>query len=265
MNSKIRGFSPSYTAEFVFAIAMLGTILSCSLLEAQNQAPSPSPVEEMQKNTSGPTPYPTDKANWPGEGSYRVFPWMIQNRQYFWTQREKDQGGIVFAGDSLVGNWKSVGSDFSGLHVINRGIGGDTSRGLLFRFQEDVLDLHPKEIIILIGTNDLSARQKAKITIGNIEKILDQIQISAPDAKVMICTVPPRDSAEAPADQSELQALNHQIFLLQATHKNFTVIDLNRILSKSDGSQDFDNFMPDKLHLSTEGYKKWRDAMISEL
>ena len=38
----------------------------------------------------GPTPYPEAKneAAWPGKGPIRSFPWMVDNRKYFWTQRE---------------------------------------------------------------------------------------------------------------------------------------------------------------------------------
>ena len=58
----------------------------------------------------GPTPYPDAKneAAWPGRGPIRVHPWMVDNRKYFRTQREKDQGAVVFVGDSLTGNWKSL-------------------------------------------------------------------------------------------------------------------------------------------------------------
>lgn len=109
----------------------------------------------------GPTPFPdaaNDKA-WPGTGPIRVHPWMKDNRAWFWSQRDKAQGAVVFAGDSLTGNWKSdqMQAAFPGLKIANRGIGGDVSRGLLFRLQEDVLALKPKALVLLIGTNDLSA------------------------------------------------------------------------------------------------------------
>ena len=106
---------------------------------------------------SGPTPYPTSAKDWPGQGAIRVFGWMTENRKAFWQDRERKQGSIVFAGDSLIGGWGSMAKDFPDLRVANRGIGGEVTRGLLFRFQEDVLDLHPKAIVLLTGSNDLSA------------------------------------------------------------------------------------------------------------
>ena len=83
------------------------------------------------ETVKGPTPYPTNDKDWPGKGPIRKFGWMDDNRKYFWSQRAKDQGAIVFAGDSLTGNWKDLAKDFGSWKVANRGIGGDTSRGLL--------------------------------------------------------------------------------------------------------------------------------------
>jgi len=104
----------------------------------------------------GPTPFPDakDEAAWPGQGPIRVFGWMVDNRKAFWTHRDRDQGAVVFVGDSLIGGWKveRMVADFPGLKVANRGIGGDVSRGLLFRFREDVLDLKPRAIVMCIGS-----------------------------------------------------------------------------------------------------------------
>src|SRR6185436_373220 len=71
----------------------------------------------------GPTPYPHRPEEWPGVGVTRVFGWMNDNRKFFWSEREKKQGAIVFAGDSLTGNWKTLGKDFPDAKVANRGIG----------------------------------------------------------------------------------------------------------------------------------------------
>lgn len=120
------------------------------------------------------TPYPTQDGDWPGKGVIRKFGWMDDNRSWFWTQREKDQGKVVFVGDSLTGNWKTLGKQFAGLKVANRGIGGDTSRGVLFRFQEDVLDLKPKAVVMLVGLNDLTAHGNPADTLANIATMLEQ-------------------------------------------------------------------------------------------
>ena len=41
------------------------------------------------------------------------------------------------------------------LNVANRGISGDTTRGMLLRLDDDVLSLDPSAVVMLMGTNDL--------------------------------------------------------------------------------------------------------------
>ena len=56
----------------------------------------------------------------------------------------KDQGAVVFLGDSITQMWgEGLQAAFPGVKVANRGISGDTSRGVLIRLQEDVLALNP--------------------------------------------------------------------------------------------------------------------------
>lgn len=62
---------------------------------------------------------------------------------------------VVFFGDSITDIWH-LDEYFSGKAYINRGIGGQTTPQMLVRFRQDVIDLHPKVVIILAGTNDIA-------------------------------------------------------------------------------------------------------------
>ncbi len=62
---------------------------------------------------------------------------------------------VVFFGDSITDIWK-LDESFPGKGYINRGIGGQTTPQMLVRFRQDVIDLHPKVVIILAGTNDIA-------------------------------------------------------------------------------------------------------------
>jgi len=62
---------------------------------------------------------------------------------------------VVFFGDSITDMWKLEDS-FPGKPYINRGIGGQTTPQMLVRFRQDVIDLHPKVVVILAGTNDIA-------------------------------------------------------------------------------------------------------------
>ena len=65
---------------------------------------------------------------------------------------------VVFMGDSITDSWDDpkYGGFFPGKHYINRGISGQTTPQMLIRFRPDVIDLKPKVVVILAGTNDLA-------------------------------------------------------------------------------------------------------------
>jgi lysophospholipase L1-like esterase len=62
---------------------------------------------------------------------------------------------VVFFGDSITDIWH-LDEYFPGKPYINRGIGGQTTPQMLVRFRQDVIDLHPKIVVILAGTNDIA-------------------------------------------------------------------------------------------------------------
>ena len=220
-------------------------------------------------DATGPTPYPKQPEEWPGVGVTRVFGWMNDNRKFFWSEREKKQGAIVFAGDSLTGNWKTMGKDWSNdfpdVKVANRGIGGDVSRGLLFRFQEDVLDLHPKAIVILIGINDLTAKQPAAATLANLRSMLEMKRSQLPDVPVVLCTVPPSANPKAPIDEAQRRFLNQGIRQVAKENPHTSLLDLYTVFLDEHGIQNPSYYANDQLHFSAPGYRRWQQALTPVL
>ena len=66
-----------------------------------------------------------------------------------------NESRIVFFGDSITDIWK-LDESFPGKPYINRGIGGQTTSQMLVRFRQDVINLQPKVVVILAGTNDIA-------------------------------------------------------------------------------------------------------------
>lgn len=62
---------------------------------------------------------------------------------------------VVFFGDSITDIWH-LDQYFPGKPYVNRGIGGQTTSQMLVRFRQDMLNLHPKVVVILAGTNDIA-------------------------------------------------------------------------------------------------------------
>ena len=68
----------------------------------------------------------------------------------------KGEDRVVFFGDSITDGWK-LDQYFAGMPYVNRGIGGQSTYHMLLRFRPDVIDLKPKVVVILAGTNDLAS------------------------------------------------------------------------------------------------------------
>lgn len=82
----------------------------------------------------------------------------------------KDEARVVFMGDSITDSWDDpkFGGFFPGKPYIDRGISGQTTPQMLIRFRADVIDLRPKVVVILAGTNDLAGNTGA-MTLEEIE------------------------------------------------------------------------------------------------
>lgn len=89
----------------------------------------------------------------------------------------------VFLGDSLTfgygikpkENWVNKLKLKYNLNIKNKGVNGSTTTDMLFRFQEDVLNLNPNKLFIMGGTNDLLSNR-------NISSIIDNIELMIKDA-----------------------------------------------------------------------------------
>lgn len=209
------------------------------------------------------TPYPDPKqeAAWPGTGPIRTFPYMNDNRTWFWSQRAKDQGKVVFVGDSLTGGWKGLGAAFPQLKIANRGIGGDTSRGILFRFKEDVVDLKPTAVVITAGANDISAKGRNEDVIHNLGLMLDLLRAANPQVPVILCTIPLMEVPGSPDTPGIRQDLRDRITTFAAGKEHLAVLDLLPVLATPDGAFDPTNYGTDHVHPNAAGYQKWAAAL----
>jgi lysophospholipase L1-like esterase len=100
---------------------------------------------------------------------------------------------VVFMGNSITEGWVNASPEFfSDNNYVGRGISGQTTPQMLIRFTPDVLDLHPKAVVILAGTNDIAGNtglSSVKMITDNI-KAMAQLAVSN-NIKVILCSVLP--------------------------------------------------------------------------
>ncbi|MGH7602914.1 MAG: SGNH/GDSL hydrolase family protein [Gemmatimonadaceae bacterium] len=69
----------------------------------------------------------------------------------------RGENRVVFYGNSITDAWaKDFPTMFPGKPYIGRGISGQTTPQMLVRFNQDVVALKPKVVVILAGTNDIA-------------------------------------------------------------------------------------------------------------
>jgi lysophospholipase L1-like esterase len=85
--------------------------------------------------------------DWPQLNRYRESNHTVKNAQ------------VVFIGDSITDSWQQprFGGFFPGKPFVDRGISGQTTPQMVLRMRADVIDLKPKVVVILAGTNDIAA------------------------------------------------------------------------------------------------------------
>jgi lysophospholipase L1-like esterase len=224
---------------------------------------TPAAPAEPKPAADGPVPYPDpkDEAAWPGKGPIRAFGYMAGERQAFWRNRQRDQGAVAFVGDSLTGGWKNLAKDFPKLKTANRGIGGDVSRGALFRFEADVLDLNPKAVVIEIGNNDLTAFGAPADMLSNLAAMVAMAEKARPEMPVVLCSIPPSANPKAPVKPEARQAMNEGIRKIASEHRNTHFCDLFPALANADGSPKPEYFTDDLLHPNDAGHTKWAELL----
>lgn len=240
--------TPSMKNRLPFILALLVSI-SPSLVAADS--PFAYPSEEAE-------------ASLPGEGALRRYEGLVKRWPEFrekWSKDvEKDQGAVVFLGDSITQGW---GADFKGkfsdMKLANRGIGGDTTRGMLIRLQEDVLALNPSAIVMLMGTNDIEVEIDPAAIGRNFEKILVAIKAHNPKLPIVLCRMFP-SSAEKNRPKETIEAVNALYDAAVKGDPQITVLDTWTLFADETGNAD-PKWFKDLLHLNPEGYDRWAAAL----
>ena len=200
----------------------------------------------------------------PGAGPIRRYEWfqnLWDRKRSGWAKLvQQDQGALVFLGDSITQGWgDTMGGSFPGVKVANRGISGDTTRGVLIRLREDVLSLNPSGVVLLIGTNDLEEKATPEVIADNLKLIIAVLKKHSADMPIILCNVMPSSAAKKrPADQ--IKKINQLYFAAVKGDAQVTMLDTWLLFAGDKGDAKKPEF-PDLLHPNKTGYAKWAAAL----
>lgn len=199
-----------------------------------------------------------------GEIFYSMFKENNQSRiEWFkFLNRNTQPGGVLFVGDSITQEFL-VTDYFQDKLVYNRGIGGDTTVGLLKRMKESIYDLKPKKMFLLIGTNDLAVNLSTpEVIVKNISKIVDLTLEHSPNTEIYVESVYPTltKGYDSITEEALKERANYVIDILNdrlvklCKEKGITYVDVNTYLKNSDYILK-PEYTRDGLHLNTNGYE----------
>lgn len=177
-------------------------------------------------------------------------------------------GQIVFIGDSITDGC-ALDNYYHNLPlaVYNRGIGGDSSVGVLERLDVSLFEIKPSKIVLLIGANDVNGRREKTDILQNYNDILQQISLNLPEAQVFCVSILPMNKTlltYAPIDvdhsMAVVQELNPEIEKL-ATKYGYSFVDLFSDFADEDGYLKKE-LTPDGIHLNDKGYLKYSSHLL---
>jgi lysophospholipase L1-like esterase len=196
-------------------------------------------------------PIPREDANW-----YNQHNSFVNN-----TISRGDDINVLFYGDSITAGWGGAGKpvydkEYAPLGTANYGIGGDKTENVLWRIiNGEVEGLHPKVIVLKIGTNNGGDSQDD--VVRGITAIVEELRSRLPNAKILLLGVLPRSDTDA--WYRRVNDINIKIARLD-DGVNIHFLDMFNQFSVGWAQVDQSLFNPDKLHLVQAGYQKWADT-----
>jgi len=195
----------------------------------------------------------SNKENGLKAGKKRIFKnYYFDKKSFFEVNGSK--ADIVMIGDSITdrAEWNEL---FSDLSIVDRGISGDTTEGVLNRL-ESIYSTNAKKAFIMIGVNELGRNTSVDGVISKYEKIVFQLKqhgITPYIQSVLLL-------GDKHADRNE-NILKFNLRLKALSEKeNIVFIDLNKVLSEN-GKLKESFSSEDGVHLNGDGYSVWKNSI----
>ncbi len=244
---------------------MLSKSLCMSLVAAFLVVAVGSPMAAQRANQADATfAIPASDDGLPGVGPIRRYDWfrnLWQTKRSGWAKQvEKDQNAVVFLGDSITQGWgDTMGGSFGEMKVANRGISGDTTRGMLIRLTDDVLSLNPSTVVLLMGTNDLEEKAEPEAIAANLKLIVGAFKKHNAKMPIILCKVfPSSETKRRPAEK--IKRINELFAAAVKGDPQVVVLETWLPFADENGNAKRPEF-PDLLHPNKAGYAKWAAAL----
>lgn len=203
---------------------------------------------------------------------------LYQKQIAQFKERPAGFGKVIMLGNSITeggGDW-NLRLKVDSL-VVNRGIAGDITEGVLARLAE-IIHFKPKAVFLLIGINDIfnaDHPRRSEITAGyvagNILKIANTIQQGSPSTSLILQTILPvnreiylKEKGWFPEHAVPLNYQISEINLLLKSQNKYSVIDLNAAFQDENNELN-ELYTTDGVHLNEVGYEVWVGILSEQI
>lgn len=204
-----------------------------------------------------------------GTAAFAAGDWAAFGRYAEANKNVKQAPMLVIMGDSITDYWPNrTSSDFFNKNnIVGRGISGQVTSQMLVRFRRDVLDLKPKYVAILAGTNDIAQNQgyiSAENIVGNI---ISMVEIArANKIKPIVCSILPAAKYPwRPEIQSVpmVQKINQMLKDYCKKHKVKYIDFYTPMVDENNGLPK--KYANDGIHPTSDGYAVMEKVLLENL
>jgi beta-glucosidase len=257
-------------AAFAGCVCIAGTVaLSAERKDDGSVSPQP-PLKQTGSPSMAQATKITAPASEPGRPIPRIEvpEWWQQRYEGMNARVRQGNVDLVFIGDSITQRWEHDGkavweNHWSKRNAVNLGIDGDRTQQVLWRLERGNIDgISPKLAVLLIGTNNILGASVDEIA-DAIGRIVAMLQAKLPSTKLLLLGILPRTGTNGETEDDVRQAIievNRKISTL-ADGKNVFFLDIGRKFLCAEGTLRREAFVPDAVHLSTQGYQIMADAI----
>jgi lysophospholipase L1-like esterase len=166
--------------------------------------------------------------------------------------------GIVFVGSSTIRLWKTLGQDFPGLNVINRGFGGSVLADSTYFAPRIVIPYRPRQVILFAGTNDINAKRSPRQVAADFMDFAGAIHAQLPRTQLAYIEL---TSSPSRWNQRDAVIEANQIIQRLCARNNLAFIPVRERLFGPNREPRPELFIADQLHLNSAGYKILADSV----
>ena len=166
----------------------------------------------------------------------------------------------IFYGSSSIRMWTSLYQDFSHLKPVNLGFGGSTLAACVWFFERIMVPFNPKRFIIYAGDNDLGDGRTPEEVFLFFQDLIVKVRERFGDIPCYYVSLKPSPARWNMADQFKYanNLIENEII---KQYSNWRFINIFKAMLDSTGRPKSDYYVGDGLHLSTQGYEVWREAI----